>query len=61
MAIGKKAEVPEFGKAPGKDVHQETADELVSMESHRSFTVVFFAIFPLEGYIAVLKCHQSVV
>ena len=61
MAIGEKTEVPDFGKALRKDVHQETADELVSIESHRSCTVVFFAIFPLEGYLAVFKCHQAVV
>ena len=61
MAIGEKAEVPDFGKALKKDMHQETADELISIESHRSCTVVLFPIFPLEGYLAVFKCHQAVV
>ena len=49
MAIGEKAEVPDFGKAPWKDVHQETTDELMHIESHRSGTVVLFAIFPLKS------------
>lgn len=61
MAISKKAEVSDFGKALRKDVKQETADELVNIEGHRSCTVVFFAIVPFEGYLAVLKCHQAVV
>ena len=61
MAIGEKAEVPDFGKALRKDVHQKTTDELMRIESHRSCTVVLFAIFPLEGYLAVFICHQAVV
>ena len=61
MAIGEEAEIPDFGKALRKDVHQETADELVGIKSHRSCTIMFFAIFPLEGYLAVFKCQQAVV
>ena len=49
MAIGEKAEVPDFGKALRKDVHQKTTDELMRIERHRSGTVVLFAIFPLKS------------
>lgn len=61
MAIGKKTEVPEFGKAIGEDVQKEAADKLVSVESHRSCAVVFFAILPLESNLAVPKRYQAVI
>ena len=50
MAIGEKAEVPDFGKALRKDVHQKTTDELMRIESHRSCTVVLFLRLGLAAW-----------
>lgn len=61
VVVGEKAEVSELGETLGKDMHKEAADELVSIESHRSCAVVFFAVSLLEGYLAVLKGQQAVV
>lgn len=50
-----------FGEALGKGVDEESADELVCIESHGSDSVVFFAVLPVEGYLSVLKCDQTIV
>lgn len=55
IAVSEKPKVPKLGKAVGKDVHEEAPDELVGVESHRPFAVAVFAVFPLEGYLAVLE------
>lgn len=61
MTIGEESEVADLGKALGKNVHKEAADELVGFESHGSNAIVFFAVLPLEGNLAVLKRHQAVI
>ena len=61
MAISQKAEVSDLGKALGKNVKKEAADELVRLESYGADAIMFFAVFPLECDSAVLKCHQAVV
>ena len=55
IAVSEEPKVPKLGKTVGKDVNEEAPDELVGFESHRLFAVAVFAVFPLEGYFAVLE------
>jgi hypothetical protein len=61
VAVGEEAEVADLGKAVGKNVQEEAADELPGVESHGSGAVVFFAVPPLEGHLCILKRQQAVV
>jgi hypothetical protein len=61
MAVGHEAEVADFGKAVGKNVDKESANEFVCFESHGSDAVVLFSIPVLKCHLAVLKCQQAVI
>ena len=61
MAVGKEAEVADLGKAVGKNVGEESANELVCLESHGSDGVLLFSVAVLKCHLVVLKCHQAVI
>lgn len=61
VAVGEEAEVADLGESVGKNVQEEAADELGSVESHGSRAIVLFAVSPLEGHLPILKGQQTVI
>jgi len=59
--VGEETEVADLSKALRENVDEESSDELVCIESHRSNAVMLFAISPLKRDLSVLKCNQAVI
>jgi hypothetical protein len=61
LAIGQEPELADTLEAAWQDVQEETADELVSRESHGPLLITTDIVFPAKSNVAVLKCEQAVV
>lgn len=61
MAIGQESEGTDTDKAAGKNVQQETSQELLRGERHHPLLITVGIIFPAEGNLVALEGHQTVV
>lgn len=59
--IGEKAEASDANETLGKQVEQETTQELICREGHGAIYVAVRAVSPEEGDVAIVKGNQAVV
>jgi hypothetical protein len=60
-AVGEEAEVAYPNEAPGEQVEEEAAQELIGGQRHESLPVAVSGVAPAEGDVAVFEDDESVV
>jgi hypothetical protein len=61
MAIGQESEGADTDKAAGKNMQQETSQELLRGERHHSLGITVCIVLPAEGNLVMLEGHETVV
>ncbi len=60
-AIGEEAEIADTHEAAGKQVQEESAQELFDRQSHQPLLVAVSRVSPTEGNVAVGQSYQPMV
>jgi hypothetical protein len=61
MAIGQESEGADTDKAAGKNMQQETSQELLRGERHHSLGITVCIVLPAEGNLVMLEGHETMV
>jgi len=60
-SVGQKAEVTDAHEAVRQDVEEEAADKLLSVQSHRLFSIPVFSISIAQGDFSVFDLENTVI
>jgi hypothetical protein len=60
-AVGEESEVADAHQSAGQNVKQETAQELMSGNSHDLFLAAVSVVSPTEGDAIIFKSHEAMV